>query len=243
MKINKLKFFKGIIDTDYMKTKTNTLKIKTNTPLDTILNGGIETDTITNIYGPPGCGKSNISISTLLTILKSRKRAIYIDTENSFSYERYKQMGGTDEMLTNVIFIEPEKWEDQVKEIEKLDETIEKVKPSIIIIDSMVSLYRIKVHENFTQANSELAIQYNNLSNISNTMKIPILVTNQIYNKQDTDEVEVSSKNISKYWSKALIEIKRDEEPGTRIAIIKKHRSLPEDTMINFRITENGLEN
>jgi len=30
------------------------MKMKTNTPLDKLLDGGLETDAITNVYGPAG---------------------------------------------------------------------------------------------------------------------------------------------------------------------------------------------
>ena len=37
-------------------------KIATNSPLDKLLDGGIEKRNITQIYGPPGSGKTNISL-------------------------------------------------------------------------------------------------------------------------------------------------------------------------------------
>ena len=68
-------------------------RLNTNTPLDKILNGGIEKGSITNIYGPAGSGKTNIVLCAIIQAIKNNKKIIYLDTENSFSSERFKQLG------------------------------------------------------------------------------------------------------------------------------------------------------
>jgi DNA repair protein RadA len=55
--------------------------------LDNLLDGGIETGIITQVYGPPGSGKSQFCYS-LCAMLPSDYRLIYIDTEGSFRPER-----------------------------------------------------------------------------------------------------------------------------------------------------------
>ena len=48
--------------------------------LDNLLNGGIEAGVITQIYGPPGSGKTQLC-HTLCVMLPHNYNAIYIDTE------------------------------------------------------------------------------------------------------------------------------------------------------------------
>jgi RecA/RadA recombinase len=55
--------------------------------LDDLLGGGIETGVITQFYGAPGSGKTQLCY-TLCVVLASHYRAIYIDTESSFRPER-----------------------------------------------------------------------------------------------------------------------------------------------------------
>lgn len=49
----------------------------------------METGVITQFYGAPGSGKTNLCF-TLCVMLPSRYTAIYIDTESSFRPERIK---------------------------------------------------------------------------------------------------------------------------------------------------------
>jgi len=215
------------------------VKLATNTPLDKLLNGGIETDTITNIYGPAGSGKTNIVLSTVLNCIKEKK-VIYIDTEGSFSLERFIQLGGSKEMLKKIIFFEVHDWDEQHKKILSLEKIVSK-EIGLIVIDSLVALYRLKLNEkNFQEINRQLATQYSILSKIARTMKIPVLVTNQVYSKGE--EIEMTSRNIGRYWSKNIIELKRLGKNNCRIAVIKKHRSMPEGKKIEFEITSDSIK-
>jgi RecA/RadA recombinase len=55
--------------------------------LDSLLDGGIETGQITQVYRPPGSGKTQLC-HTLCVMSASDYRVIYIDTEGSFRPER-----------------------------------------------------------------------------------------------------------------------------------------------------------
>ena len=53
--------------------------------------------------------------------------------------------------------------------------------------------------------------------------------------------IEIVSRDISKYWSKCLIELVKLDK-GRRMAILRKHRSLEEERSVEFVITEKGIE-
>lgn len=219
-------------------------KLPTNTPLDKILSGGVESDAITNFYGPAGCGKTNIAITSMLSAVRSGKKVLYIDTEGSFSLERFYQLGGTDEDLKMISFVEPHSWKEQHTEILKLEKHVSS-ETGLIIVDSMVSLYRLEMDEKTFQAvNKQLATQYSVLSKIARTMKIPVVITSQVYGIRDGqgEKTELTSRTISKYWSKALIELKKTDASGHRIAVIRKHRSVAEGKTIEFEIKEKELK-
>ncbi len=216
------------------------MRLATNTPLDKLLNGGIESDAITNVYGPAGSGKTNIALATLISCCETKK-AVYIDTEGSFSLERFQQLGGNERHMNDIIFIEPATWKEQHEKILKLEKAIDD-SIGLIIVDSLVSLYRLELSEdNFSVINRQLATQYSVLSRISRAKKIPVLVTNQVYSCKDGN-TELTSRTIAKYWSKALIELKKLEKANCRVAIVRKHRSLPEGKSIEFEITEGRLK-
>lgn len=219
------------------------IKLATSQPIDKLLDGGVEVGAITNFYGPPGSGKTNIALCAALNCLSSGKSLIYMDTEGSFSLERFRQLGGNE--LGNIIFMEPHTWKEQHEMIRKLEKVVERDSIGLIIIDSLVALYRLELdRENFQLVNRQLATQYSLLSKIARKYKMPVVVTNQVYGYRDFGEekIELTSRAIAKYWSKALIELKRGDRPNHRIAIVRKHRSIPESKSIEFEITRDGLK-
>ena len=232
--------FKWILN---LSTDSLTMRIATNTPIDKILSGGVEDDAITNFYGPAGSGKTNVAICSAIAAVKAGKRVIYVDTEGSFSGERFVQLGGNDEILKSILFVEPTSWKQQHAEIQRLEKSAEGA--GLIIVDSMVTLYRLELSDdNFHLVNRQLATQYSVLCKIARTMKIPVIITNQVYSMRDgnTERVELTSRTISKYWSRALIELKKTEASGHRIAIVRKHRSIAEGKSVEFEIKEKELK-
>lgn len=218
-------------------------KLPTKTPLDKLLEGGIEKDTITNIYGEPGSGKTNLAMLCTISCVEQGKKVLFIDTEGGFSFERFKQLTKENfsNYLKNIIFIMPKSWEEQIKSIESVEKILEGEDIGLIVIDSIVSLYRLEINEeNFHEVNRELSRQYATLSNISRSRNIPTLVTNQVYSV--SGKMEITSRLIGKYWSKALIKLEKLDAPNHRIATIVKHRSLPEGRKIEFEITKDGIK-
>jgi DNA repair protein RadB len=204
--------------------------------IDELLDGGAEQGSITNFYGPPGSGKTNIGLLFTLSGLKHGK-TIYIDTENGFSTERFFQIGGTKEDLKQVLYETPTNFKEQIKAIQKL----KNLDIKLVVVDSVVSLYRLEINkDNFTEVNKDLAKQLAILSFIAKEKKIPVIVTNQVYSV-NSDEIELSGRDVVKYWSKCLVEIKKVDD-NRRLAILRKHRSLPEGRKAEFEITSSGID-
>ncbi len=212
--------------------------------LDDMLGGGIEKDTLTNVYGPPGCGKTTLCLQTAVSCIEEDKKVVFIDTEGGFSRERLDQISSDDSegILDEIILIEPDAFEKQKENVERLDKICEKKDVGLIVLDSLVTLYRLELNDgNTRKINSMLAKQLSKLSNLSRKREIPVLITNQIYSDIENGGVELVSRDIAKYQSKCLIEMKKFEK-GKRIMIMRKHRSKPEGKEVQILITENGLE-
>lgn len=213
-------------------------RLKTNTPLDKILNGGIEKGSITNIYGPAGSGKTNIVLCALNQVLKNGKKAIYLDTESSFSSERFQQL--SDGLsLEKINFQNIHSWEEQYKKIKNLENTVNE-QIGMIVVDSLVNLYHLELDtDDYQKTNKKLAGQYAVLSKIARKKDIPVIVTSQVYG--DQHDIKMIGSRIGKYWSKTLIELRKDHKPNQRTAIVRKHRSIPEEKSIKFEIKQNCL--
>ena len=211
-------------------------RLASNTIIDNLLGGGVEKGAITNFYGPAGSGKTNLALLFVLSCVKNGCAA-YIDTENGFSVERFFQIGGEERDLKRILYINPKNFGEQTKIIRNLKDKNVK----LVVVDSLVALYRLEIdRENFTEINKELANQLATLSAMARKKKIPIIITNQVYSV-NSNEIELSGRDIVKYWSKCLVELKRVDN-NRRIAILRKHRSLPEGKKIEFEITGKGIE-
>lgn len=214
--------------------------------LDAMLEGGYEKDVITTIYGPAGSGKTNLCILCCVNTARAGKKIVYIDTENSFSIERFKQICNSinlnyAKLLNNIVFLKPASFEEQKKTFEKLKEHIND-KIGLVVFDSVAMLYRLELGkaEDVYEINRELGKHLACLKEIASKKQIPVLITNQVYaDFEDKEKVNIVGGDLLKYGSKCLIELQITPS-GNRKAIVKKARSLPEKE-ITFRIVEGGI--
>lgn len=212
--------------------------LKLNTFFDELI-GELQSDTITTIYGPPAVGKTTICFQYCIAALKEGKKVIYVDTEGGFSPERLKQMN-SDVDLNEIIVFSPKSFEEQHKTILNLNKQIKNPKQiGLVIIDSLVMLYRLKLGDAPQKINSELGEQLRLLTEISRTFHIPILVSNQMYTSFDTKQNKMVGGNVMEYWSKTIIELDKDQDIKT--AVLKKHKFQKEGIVKNFEIVQSGL--
>lgn len=208
-----------------------------NEVLDELLEGGLEQDAITTVYGPPGSGKTNFGILAALHVAQSRK-VIFVDTEGGFSLDRVKQiLPEFESVLDNIIFLKPTTFEDQIKVIAQLRElATERI--GLIVIDTISMLYRLQRGEDSYHEHKELSTQMRILNEIARTRHIPVLLISQIYQGFD-GSIKIVGGDIINYTSKCLLELK--PIANGRIVRLKKHRSLPVKDS-KFKIVEKGVE-
>ncbi|PSH01036.1 MAG: DNA repair protein RadB, partial [Nanohaloarchaea archaeon SW_7_46_7] len=126
--------------------------------------------------------------------------------------------------------------------ISSLENFVEEENIELVIVDSAVSLYRLKVNgDNASEINNELSQQFSDLSNIARKHSIPVIVTNQVYTSFDEEGLELVGRDVPKYWSKCLIKLS-NKDKNVRKLEISKHRSMPEGRNTRFKITNQGLE-
>ena len=223
-------------------------KILTNSPLDNILDGGIEKRSITQIYGPPGSGKTNIALFLSIMVAKSGKKVAYMDTEGGISIERIQQITGDDfdDVAKNIVVFEPNTFEEQEDDLNVAESwiTANKGLVDLLVFDSAVALYRV-LDVKSSQVTSILGKQMGHLSRLARKYDIAIVVTNQIYpsfGEENDNSVSPVGGTVLQYWSKTIIELERNYESGNRIAVLKRSKTLKEGLSVEFSITDNGIE-
>lgn len=237
-------FKRQLIISSNMETE-NIEKTSTGTIIDELLDGGLENDVITTIYGPAGSGKTNVCILSAINTAKNNGKVIFMDTEGGFSAERAKQICGseTEKILENIFFLSPTNFQEQQELFEKLKDIIDS-NIKLIVVDTISMLYRLErgVNEEPFDVNVELSKQIAYLSQIARKLKIPVLMSNQVYaDFENPNEIKIVGGDILKYGSKCLIELQSGHN-GLRKATLIKHRSLPQSKEILFRIVNKGIE-
>ena len=209
-------------------------------PIDKLLDGGIEKGIITNVFGESGSGKTNFCVQAAAKVAVDGGRVAYIDTEKGFSAERFIQIAG-EEALQQLSVLEPVDFEEQESAIEQLKTLTEDKEIDLVIVDSLVSLYRLQANgEKAKDLNQRLSQQMSELSKIARQENIPILVTNQVYSSFDEDGIELVGRDVPRYWSKCLLKLS-EQGQSVRKAEIEKHRSMPEGKSRQFKIANDGL--
>ncbi|MBI3412938.1 MAG: DNA repair and recombination protein RadB [Candidatus Aenigmarchaeota archaeon] len=222
------------------------VKLRLSKPLDSLLSGGIEAGAMTNFCGPPGTGKTNICMLAVINAVLSGKKAVYIDTEGGFSFERFSQLAGekTDQVLNEIMFLEPRNFKEQEDAIRRCKSIVSRDETGLVVLDSSVALYRLEYAEtdDVMKANKTLGIHLSMLSAIARDFKIPVIITTHVFKKNDSELLDVIGGDAMKYWCKSIILIEKSGNMGERAATIVKHRSIPEGKSVNFLMTDNGIE-
>ncbi|MCL2687840.1 MAG: DNA repair and recombination protein RadB [Methanobrevibacter sp.] len=226
----------------------NPSKIKTNSALDSILGGGVEKRNITQFYGPPGSGKTNISLSLAVQVARKGKKVAYIDTEGGISIDRVKQLAKNDfdEIANNILVFEPDSLEKQTDDLKKIESWVRANanEVDLVILDSAVAMYRL--NEGKSKAlNKELGVQMWILSRLARKYDVAVVITNQIYATFEDEKptaIKPVGGTILMYWSKIIIELSKSNVEGERIAILKRHKTFPEGKTSMFKITNEGIE-
>jgi len=210
--------------------------------LDLLLGGGFESGIISQLYGESGTGKSNIVMQLAVQAVLRSLRVIFIDTEG-FSAERFKQIAGpgAEEMAAKIMIFEPMSLEQQAIAIREASKIAGR-DLGLIILDSATSLYRVLLEaEDNRSIRRTLTAQLSELQEIARRHRIPVVITNQVYMDIESNALRPMGGTSLEHMCKAIVFLEKRGE-GLRRARLMKHRSLPEGSAADFRLTARGVE-
>jgi DNA repair protein RadB len=217
-------------------------KLSAPEPLQSLI-GGVHHKALTNFYGAPGTGKTNVCLLLALESVRSGSGdVVYMDTEGGFSMERLLQIDPEAEKLAGRIrLLEPKTFKEQGELIRALQKT----DAAMVIVDSAAALYRLEYSDpekEALEANRALSRQMSVLSTIAREKDIPVIVTSHTYKNWDTDNNEIVGGDAIKYWAKAVVFLERTGKMGERSATVIKHRWIAEGKSAKFEIVGEGIK-
>ena len=207
--------------------------------LDDLLGGGLESGSVTLLYGEAGTGKTNFCLQTAYNMVKSGMKVAYIDSEG-LSSDRISQIFQEKEYIKGLLVFQIYSFEEQSDRIAKacrLSEANDKI--GLIVIDSMTMFYRLRSDD--ISARNEFTRQTEMLLNAARKNEVPVLLTSQVYTNIGSGTVEFLGGNALHHNAKTIIRLDKRNN-GKRAAVIVKHRSIPDGKFANYRIVSNGIE-
>jgi len=243
---------------ELFKMRQSVLRLSTGSKaLDKIVDGGLETQTITEFYGEYGTGKSQICHQLCVNVQLPPERgglngaALYVDTENTFRLERIVQMSkflGLDpgHVIKNIIYAEAYTSDHQMFLLENADEIIKANNIKLIIVDSLTAHFRSEYlgREMLASRQQKLNKHMHKLIGLARAFNAVAVVTNQVMAKPDQffgDAIHPIGGNIVGHTSHTRIYLRRAPHGPTRIARLVSSPYLPEGEEI-LKVTENGIE-
>ena len=225
--------------------------------IDKIIDGGLETQTITEFYGEYGSGKSQICHQLCVNVQLPPERgglngsALYVDTENTFRLERIVQMAkhlGLDpeQVTKNIIYAEAYTSDHQMFLLENADEVIKANNVKLIIVDSLTAHFRSEYigREMLASRQQRLNKHMHKLIALARAFNAVAVVTNQVMAKPDVffgDAIHPIGGHIVGHTSHTRLYLRKASHGPVRIARLVSSPYLPEGEEI-FKVTENGIE-
>ena len=242
---------------ELMKMKANVLRLTTGSKaFDVLIGGGLETQTITEVYGEYGVGKSilchQLAVNVQLPVEKGGLDggALYLDTEQTFRPEwivRMAKSAGLDpvETASRIIYSEAYNSDHQVLLLEKADQIIKDNKIRLIIIDSLTSHFRSEYlgREMLAERQQRLNNHMHRLIRLARGFNAVAVVTNQVMSRPDAffaNSVDAVGGHIVAHTSHTRVFLRRAASGPIRIARLVSSPYLPEGERI-FKVTETGI--
>lgn len=190
-------------------------------------------DKVTVIYGPAASGKTTLCLLATLQQLKNNKKVLFLDTENGFSIDRFKQLAGDDykKYLDNVFLFQITNFKTQQQKIKDVKNLIEKGDITLVVVDTIGNFYRrlLKGHKDL--ANNMLGSQLRILKDIAK--KVPVLITNQVYMDIEKNQIKTVGNEILSKNCDSFIELTNNP----RKIILRK----PDKKEFSFKIVNDGV--
>ncbi len=215
--------------------------------IDSLLGGGFERGTVTQVYGAPAAGKTNLVLNAVVATLAGDGRAHYIDTEG-LSSERFEQLAraysdDVDTLASRLSISEVHDFDGQEVAVREVAHVAEEV--DLIVLDSATGFYRLeRVDEPEDEAGDSLrrlANQVAHLLGLARRFDLAVVLTNQVFTDPEGDSIKPLGGYTLQHWSGTILRMDR-YRGGNRRVVLEKHRSQSAGDAVRVQITPTGID-
>ena len=234
-------------------------------PVDDLLGGGFERGAVSQVYGPPASGKTNVALSAAVSVAAAGGQVLYIDTEG-LSVDRFQQLARAartergpevldgdgdgesdgdgdsttvDDLTSRLIVSEALDFEEQAEAVRDAADVASQV--DLIVLDSATGFYRLERDDNDDgSALRDVVRQVTHLLSLARRHDLAVLITNQVFSDPESDRTRGLGGHTLAHWSAVVLRLERFRG-GNRRATLEKHRSKAAGGTVRFRIGDEGL--
>lgn len=242
---------------DILERRKSITKLTTGSKaFDELLNGGLETQSIVELFGEFGSCKTQVCFQLAVNATLPEEKGgfdsdvIIIDTENTFRPERIIQMAtylgaDPDETLKRIHVARAFNSQHQVLLVDKAHELAQTLKVKLLIVDSLTSHFRAEYVGRGALAERQQILNrhMHDLLNFATLNNAVIAVTNQVAAKPDAffgDPTRPIGGHIVGHTATFRIYLRKGKA-GKRIARLIDSPNLPEGEAV-FMVTEDGIK-
>ena len=195
---------------------------------DRVLGGGIVPGSLVLIGGSPGVGKSTLMLQEAAELSKKGANVLYVSGEESVTQTKMRanRLGLNSEKL----FILPE------NNLDNVFNEIDKIKPKLIIIDSIQTIYR-SVLQSAPGSISQVRECAQQFLQLSKSRNIPVFLIGHV-----TKEGYIAGPKVLEHTVDTLLLFDGDSHNFFRILRAAKNRFGSTNEIGVFEMTDKGLE-
>ena len=192
------------------------------TKIDDFLNGGFKGGFVTDIFGSPASGKTQLLFQICANAVMNNSQILFQDTKGEFRPERILEIlkiyNKDEKLLENIKVSRITNTNEQISNLSKITSNF-----SLIVIDSITELFSFEYNKEkqFLERNKLFMKYMHQLSDISIEKNIPIIVTNTIRTIDDK-EIENLEKAINLFPHFKIHLIKNGHSINAELSTINK---------------------
>ena len=240
---------------EVLKKRALVQKISTGSEnFDTLMDGGFETNAITECFGEFGSGKTQVGHILAVNTIKEDPEAyvVYLDTENTFRPERIIQLANgagvdPDDALNRIMVARAYNSDHQMLLTEQVDGLVTEQgkKVKLVVVDSLTAHFRAEFVGRGTLADRQQKLNrhMHSLAKLTSSHNLCVYVTNQVMAKPDQffgDPTQSIGGHIVAHASTFRIYLRKGRK-GSRVAKLIDAPNLP-DGEACFMVEEGGLK-
>ncbi len=223
------------------------------TAVDDLFNGGLVSESVYEVYGEFGCGKTQLCLSLTAEAISQGEDVVWIDCEDTFKPRRLKEIliarelateENANEMLEHVKYFYTPNTEQLLGTVDSLSQLMQELNVRLLVLDGSIGQFREEYlgRGHLSVRQNQIARLMTHIKNISFYFRCVVLFTNQVQSDPSVmfgDPIKPIGGNIVAHASTYRVYFKKSGKK--RIA---RMVDSPEHEMLDapYSLTVKGIE-